>query len=66
MGMRATVGVCLHCMYHIDSPFPVQDCPQCMDNDVLYSDTEWTPQASSNLQIGTRRRTLVGLSLYEF
>lgn len=59
MGMRASVGVCLHCMYHVDSPFPVQNCPQCMENDANYSDEEWTPQTASDLQLGNRRRNLV-------
>jgi hypothetical protein len=61
MGMRATVGVCLHCMYHVDSAFPVENCPQCTENDANYSDAEWTPQGSlQDVQFGSRRsRTLV-------
>lgn len=58
MGMRATVGVCLHCMYHVENPFPVQNCPQCMENESNHSDEEWTP-ATTGVQAGSRRRTLV-------
>ncbi|XP_059490714.1 PHD and RING finger domain-containing protein 1-like [Neocloeon triangulifer] len=58
MGMRATVGVCLHCMYHVENPFPVRNCPQCMEDESNQSDDEWVPEANRDPQSSSRRRSL--------
>ncbi|CAB3367234.1 Hypothetical predicted protein [Cloeon dipterum] len=59
MGMRATVGVCMHCMYHVEDPVPATNCPQCMENESDPSDEEWVPESARVSSLESRRsRTL--------